>query len=107
MFDEPEILVPREMPNIRRVAGDQIIDGNDAMPFRKESINQMRSEKTRTAGHDGNGLGVFGGHLGFVSIGNYMNLPAGKSGKSSAHAEAIAWQANDEFQNDERMTKAE
>jgi hypothetical protein len=36
-----------------------------------------------------------------------MNLPAGKSGKSPAHAEAIAWQANDEFQNDERMTKAE
>jgi hypothetical protein len=67
------------MPNIRRVAGDQIIDGIDAMPFGQKSIHQMRTEKTRTAGHDRNGLGIFGGHLGFVSIGNHMNLPAGKS----------------------------
>ena len=78
MFDEPEILVPGEMPNVRRVARDQIIDRNDAMPFRQKSIHQMRTEKTRAAGHDGNGLGAFSGHLGFVFIDNHLNLPAGK-----------------------------
>ena len=59
MFDEPEILIPGEMPNIRRIARDQIIYGNDAMPFRQKSIHQMRTEKTGAAGYDANRLGIF------------------------------------------------
>ena len=33
VFDEPEILVPGEMADVRRVTGDQIVDGDDAMTF--------------------------------------------------------------------------
>jgi hypothetical protein len=76
VFDEPKILVPREMSDIRRVTGDQIIDRNDAMPIRQKSIYQMRTEKTRTAGHDGDGLGVFGGHYALLSTGCRASLPA-------------------------------
>ena len=34
VFNEPEILVPGEMADIRRVTGDEIVDGDDAMTFR-------------------------------------------------------------------------
>jgi hypothetical protein len=75
MFDEPEILVPGEMSNIRRVARDQIIDGNDAMPFRQKPIHQIRAEKTRTASHDGNRMGIIGDHDAFLSNGYRKSLP--------------------------------
>ena len=35
VLDEPEFLVAGEMPNVRGVAGDQIVDGDDAMTFRQ------------------------------------------------------------------------
>ena len=69
MLDEPEILVPREMSNIRGVPRDQIIDGNDAMTFRQKSIHQMRAEKTRAASDDRNRLGTFCGHCAILLMG--------------------------------------
>jgi hypothetical protein len=48
------------MADIRRVTGDKIVDGDDAMTFRQKPIRQMRAEKTRTSGDDRNGLGIFG-----------------------------------------------
>jgi hypothetical protein len=54
MFNELEILIPGQVPDVRCVAGDQIVDGNDPMTFRQESIAQMRSQKTGRAGYDGN-----------------------------------------------------
>ena len=65
--DEAIIFVPCQMPDICHIPGDQIVDRDDAMPFGQESIHQMRAEKTRTAGHDGNELGIFG-HGGLVLI---------------------------------------
>ena len=56
MFDEPEILVPSEMSNIRRVAGDQIVDSKNAMPFGQQAVGQMRSQKASPAGHHRNGM---------------------------------------------------
>ena len=38
MLDEPEIPVPGEMPDIRRVARDQVVDGDDAVSFRQKPI---------------------------------------------------------------------
>src|SRR6266403_1009819 len=66
MFDETEILVARQMANIRGVTGDQIVKGNNAMTFRQKSIHQMRAEKTRPASDDGNRLGTFCGHCAFL-----------------------------------------
>jgi hypothetical protein len=54
MFDELEILVPGQVSDVGCAAGDQIIDGNDPMTFRQQTIAQMRSQKPSGAGHDGN-----------------------------------------------------
>ena len=59
MFDELEILVPGQVPDVRCIAGDQIVDGNHSMTFRQQSIAQMRSQKTSGAGHDGDRLEFF------------------------------------------------
>src|SRR5689334_2964558 len=66
MFDESEIFVAGEMSNICGVTGDQIVDGNDAVIFCQQSIDQMRSQKTGTASHDRNGMGIFSGHSAVV-----------------------------------------
>ena len=52
VLDEPVILVARRDARCCRSAGDEIIDRDDAMPFREQPIGQMRSEKTRAAGDD-------------------------------------------------------
>ena len=62
MFDELEILVPGQVPDVRCVAGDQIVDGNDTMTFRQQLIAQMRSQKPGSAGYDGNRLRILCGH---------------------------------------------
>jgi hypothetical protein len=36
------------------------------MTFCQKPIRQVRTEKTRAAGHDGNGLRFFGGHCAFL-----------------------------------------
>ncbi len=66
MSNEPEILVTGEMTNVCRVTGDQIVDGDHAMAFGQKPIYQMRAEETRAAGHNGNRLGIFGGHCAFL-----------------------------------------
>jgi hypothetical protein len=66
MFDETEILVARQMANVRCVTGDQIVDGYDAVAFGKQAVHQMRAEKTRTASDDGNRLRTFCGHWEFL-----------------------------------------
>jgi hypothetical protein len=59
MFDELEILVASQVPDVRCVTGDQIVDGDDPVTFLQQSIAQMRSQKTSGAGYDGNRLGAF------------------------------------------------
>ena len=56
MLNEPEILVPDEMADVRCVTGDQIVDGYDAMTFRQKPVYEMGAEKTRTSGNDRNRL---------------------------------------------------
>ena len=34
------------------VPGDEIVDRDDAMPFREQAIGQMRAEKSGAAGDD-------------------------------------------------------
>ena len=48
------------MADVRRVTGDQIVDGDDAMTFSQKPVYEMRAEKTRTSGDDRNRLGIFG-----------------------------------------------
>jgi len=66
VLDEPVILIPRQMAKVRRVASDQIIDGDYAMTFRQLTVGQMRSQKTGATSHHGNGLGFLRRHGSFI-----------------------------------------
>jgi hypothetical protein len=57
VFDETEILVAREMANVRGVTGDQIVNGNNAVTFPPKVDPPNASRKTRPA-NDGNRLGT-------------------------------------------------
>jgi hypothetical protein len=70
VLDEMEILVAREVANVRGVARDQVVDRDDAMAFRQQPIDQVRTQKTRATSDDGNGIRFFLGHAVFY-------LPAG------------------------------
>jgi len=50
VLNEPVILVPGQMPDVRVAAGDEIVDRDHAMTFRQKSVSQMRPQKTGTAG---------------------------------------------------------
>src|SRR4051812_884963 len=52
VLDELEIRIAGEMTDVCGVAGDQVVDRDDAMTFREQAIRQMRSQKTRAAGDD-------------------------------------------------------
>ena len=56
VFDETIILVSGQMPNVRGVARDQIVNRDDPMTFRQQSISQVRPQKAAAAGNDGNGM---------------------------------------------------
>jgi hypothetical protein len=62
VLDEMKILVAGEMADVRGVAGDEIVDRNDAMTFRQQPVRQMRSQKTRATGDNRNGFGFFLSH---------------------------------------------
>src|SRR5258707_15334846 len=62
VLDEMEILVAGEMADVGRVAGDEIVDRNDAMTFRQQAIRQVRSQETRATGDNRNRFGFFLGH---------------------------------------------
>ncbi len=38
------------------IAGDEIVDRDDAMTFREQPVGQMRAEKSGAAGHNSDGL---------------------------------------------------
>ena len=42
VLDKLVILVPGQMPDVRRVAGDKIVDRDHAMAFAQQTIGQMR-----------------------------------------------------------------
>ena len=56
MLDEPVIVVAGQMRDVREVAGDKIVDRDDAVAFREQTVGQMRSQKPGATGDDGNGL---------------------------------------------------
>ncbi len=41
VLDEAKIRIAGEMTNVGRIAGDEIVDRDDAMPLAQESVNQM------------------------------------------------------------------
>ena len=41
MLDKAKIIVAGEMPNIFWIAGNKIVDRNNAMSFRQQPIDQM------------------------------------------------------------------
>ena len=59
VLDELVIFVAGQMPNVRVAARDEIVDRDDAMTFRQQTVGQMRPQKTGATGDDGNGFGVF------------------------------------------------
>ncbi len=62
VLDEMEILVAGKMPDVCSVAGDEIVDRNDAVTFGEKSVDQMRSQETCATGNNRNGFGFFLGH---------------------------------------------
>ena len=63
VLNETIILVSGEMPNVRGVPCDQIVDRDHAMTFRQQTISQVRAQKASAAGHDGNGVRLFLSHV--------------------------------------------
>jgi hypothetical protein len=60
VFNEPELLVPGKMANIRGVACDEIVDGDHPMTFCQKPVHEMRAQKASASGYDRNGLRIFG-----------------------------------------------
>jgi hypothetical protein len=60
VFNEPEFLVSGQVPDVRRVPGDQIVDGDDSMTLSQKAVYDVRAEKTRASGDNRNRLGIFG-----------------------------------------------
>ncbi len=56
VLDETIIRVSGQMPNVRGVARDQIVDRDHAMTFRQQTISQVRAQKASAAGYDRNGM---------------------------------------------------
>jgi hypothetical protein len=48
--DKFEIRIPSQVLDIIGITRDQIVDANDSEPFREQSITQMGTEKSCTAG---------------------------------------------------------
>ena len=61
------VFVAGQMTDVRHIAGNQIIDRDDAVSFRQQAIGQVRPEKTGTTGHHRNGLGR-GRHAGVIFL---------------------------------------
>jgi len=53
MADELEVFVAGEMGDVVRVARDEVVDGDDAMAFGKETVDEMGAEEAGAAGDDG------------------------------------------------------
>ena len=51
VFDEAELVVPRQVLNIGHVARDQVIQTDDLMSLPQQIITEMRSQKTRATRH--------------------------------------------------------
>ena len=66
VLDETEIGIAGEMPNVGRVAGDQIVDGNDAVTFAQQPVGKVRSEKTSATSNNGDRFFFAAGHFGFI-----------------------------------------
>ena len=42
VLDEPVIFIAGQMPDVRVAARDEIVDRDDAMTFRQQTVRQMR-----------------------------------------------------------------
>ena len=60
VLNEMVIFVSGQMPDIGRIASDQIVDRDNAMTFRQQTIRQMRPQKTGGAGNNGDWLRTSG-----------------------------------------------
>ena len=56
VLEELELLVAEQMRDVRRVAGDEIIETDNAMPFGQQSVAEMGAEETGAAGDNGCGF---------------------------------------------------
>ena len=56
VMDETKAGIPDEMCDIRRVAGDEIVDADDPVPFLKQSVTQVRTEESRSPCDDGDSI---------------------------------------------------
>src|ERR1700730_7331902 len=68
VLDEPVIFVAGKVSNVRDVTSDEVVNRDDAMTFRQQTIGQMRSEKTRATGNDGNRVRFFLGHGALTNV---------------------------------------
>ncbi len=63
VVDELEVLVAGEMGDVVGIARDEVVDGDDAMAFGEEAVDEMGAEEAGAAGDDGDGSGCGGCHV--------------------------------------------
>ena len=103
LFDEPVVLVPGEMLDVGEVAGDEIVDRDDAMPFREQAIGQMGTEKSGAAGDNGDGL--FGGARGHGAYLNATNRAWRAETNCDLSVEVLEEQVGFDFPADRRFLR--
>jgi hypothetical protein len=59
VLDEFVVIIPRQMLDIGRASGDEIVDSDDAKPLGKKPVSEMGAEETGSAGDY---CGAFGCH---------------------------------------------
>ena len=57
MANEAKVGIPGQVLDVGHVAGDQVVNGNDAVAFSEEPVAEVGAEKPRAAGHDARWLG--------------------------------------------------
>jgi len=48
-LNETVVLIACQMLDVGGAAGDEVVDRDNAMPFREKSVRQVRSEESRAA----------------------------------------------------------
>ncbi len=57
MVDELEFRVAGEMGDVVGIAGDEVVDGDDAMALGEKAVGKMRAEKAGATSDDGHRSG--------------------------------------------------
>src|SRR4051812_14912953 len=63
VFDELVVLIARKVLDVCGVAGNEVVDPDDAVAFCEKAISEVGTEESGAAGDDGGGAGDWHGRL--------------------------------------------